>query len=431
MPTKIIYTDTVGTGIQVTLLATEDLYVKRGVLVGSTENEAVALTTDDHEVHIDGEVYGDYMGILNNDSLSRGNIIVVGASGVVDAGFHSGIYLSGGEHSITNFGEIRGSSGITMYTTSTDGGMSTIVNHGTIYGDHTGIGRQNSDVREGLKVVNYGTIEGGTFSYNYSAGQSKETIINKGLMVGDVMLGDLGDKYDGREGRVDGIVDGGSGNDGLYGGVADDTLLGGDNNDALYGGAGADSLDGGSGTDRTSYATAKSGVTASLAKPTLNTGDASGDKYSSIENLVGSRFADKLYGNSGANEISGGEGDDLIDGSTGSDTFIGGEGKDLFRFSTTPNASTNLDTIDDFVVADDTIQLDQDVFAALALGTLASGAFSANSSGVAQDSSDRIIYEFDTGKVFYDTDGTGSAAAKQFALLDIGLALTAKDFVIV
>ena len=431
MPTKIIYQDRVGTGIQETLLAEEDVYVAGGVTVGSTENEAIAGTADDHEYTIDGYVFGDYMGILNNNDLSRNNHVVVGETGTVSASFHSGVYLSGGEHTVANYGEIRGSTGITMYTTSTDGGQSSIVNHGLIHGDHTGIGRQNSDVRETLVVTNYGTIYGGSESYSYSAGDSIERIINKGLMIGDVWLGDNDDTYDGRLGTLDGIVMAGTGNDRAYGGAQDDQLFGQDGNDTLMGGAGADELNGGSGSDRASYASATKGLIVSLANPTINTGDAFGDVFVSIEYLSGSNYNDSVFGNSSKNALNGGAGDDIIKGYGGNDSLTGYSGADIFIFNSALSASTNVDTITDFAVADDTIQIDNAFFTGLPTGVLAASAFRANSTGLAGDASDRVIFEFDTGRLFFDADGNGAGARVQFATVAVGLGLTAADFVVI
>lgn len=48
-----------------------------------------------------------------------------------------------------------------------------------------------------------------------------------------------------------------------------------------------------------------------------------------IENLVGSSYADKLYGNELDNNISGGSGNDTIEGRMGNDTLAGGAGNDI------------------------------------------------------------------------------------------------------
>ncbi|MFP5077281.1 calcium-binding protein [Rhizobium sp. YIM 134829] len=117
----------------------------------------------------------------------------------------------------------------------------------------------------------------------------------------------------------------------LLGRAGNDTLKGNAGNDMLAGGIGADKLMGGAGSDTALYSFATAGVTANLAKATLNTGEAKGDTFSSIENLTGSKFADKLYGNSGDNVLTGGAGDDLLDAGAGNDLLIGGAGADAFR----------------------------------------------------------------------------------------------------
>jgi serralysin len=42
-----------------------------------------------------------------------------------------------------------------------------------------------------------------------------------------------------------------------------------------------------------------------------------------------------------------------------------------------------------------------------------------------------VIYETDTGKLFYDADGKGGAAKVHFATLNAGLNLTSADFFVV
>lgn len=61
----------------------------------------------------------------------------------------------------------------------------------------------------------------------------------------------------------------------------------------------------------------------------------------------------------------------------------------------------------------------------LATGTLAADAFRVGTT--AADASDRIIYNGDTGTLFFDQDGSG-AAKVQFATLDSGLAMSNQDF---
>jgi len=225
------------------------------------------------------------------------------------------------------------------------------------------------------------------------------------------------------------ILTGNTGANVISGGAGNDTLDSGTGNDTLVGGAGADKLYGGSGTDTASYADAAAGVTANLGKASVNTGDAKGDVYSSVEYLIGSNYADILTGNDANNRVSGGSGNDRLNGGLGIDTLIGGAGADIFVFDT-KLGKANIDTIDDFVAKDDTIWLDDDIFTKIGkVGDLVSSAFYAGTK--AQDAADRIIYDKATGKLFYDYDGTGKGAAVQFALLDKGLTLTAADFDII
>jgi Ca2+-binding RTX toxin-like protein len=103
-------------------------------------------------------------------------------------------------------------------------------------------------------------------------------------------------------------------------------------NNVLYAGAGNNVLDGGSGIDTVSYAyglAGTSGVTVSLAVGTAQaTGGSGSDTLTSIENLIGSAYADRLTGNTGANSLGGGAGNDTLDGGAGSDTLAGGDGSD-------------------------------------------------------------------------------------------------------
>ena len=138
--------------------------------------------------------------------------------------------------------------------------------------------------------------------------------------------------------------------------------------------------------------------------------------------LTGNAIAQTIFGNAGSN---------ILDGKGGSDALTGGSGKDFFVFSTALGAG-NVDTIADFSVPDDTVRLENAIFTALtSTGTLAASAFRTNTTGLAGDSSDRIIYETDTGKLYYDANGNASGGGVHFATLTVGLGLTSADFVVV
>ncbi len=146
-------------------------------------------------------------------------------------------------------------------------------------------------------------------------------------------------------------------------------------------------------------------------------------------NGTGNSLSNTILGNSGINTLSGGGGDDKLYGGLGKDSLIGGSGTDIFVFDT-KLGTANIDKISDFSVKDDTIFLDGDIFTkAGKVGDLLSSAFYIGTK--AHDSSDRVIYDSKSGKLWYDADGTGSTKAVQFALLDTGLKMTASDFDII
>jgi Ca2+-binding RTX toxin-like protein len=136
-------------------------------------------------------------------------------------------------------------------------------------------------------------------------------------------------------------------------------------------------------------------------------------------------------GNELANIITGSAFGNFINGKGGNDTLTGGLGVDRFVFDTALNAASNVDRITDFSVKDDTIQLDDAIFATLgAPGTLAASLFRNTASGPV-DADDRIVYDAATGALSYDADASGASAAILFATLSAGLALTNRDFVII
>jgi hypothetical protein len=139
--------------------------------------------------------------------------------------------------------------------------------------------------------------------------------------------------------------------------------------------------------------------------------------------LKGLRGNDKLFGSGKSDNLYGGFGNDTLSGEVGADKFV---------FDTKPNAKSNKDAIKDFRVVDDTIWLDNAAFTKVGKnGALKSSAFFVNKTGVAHDASDRVIYDKDSGVLYYDADGTGGAAGVAFATISKNLALTYNDFLVV
>ena len=145
--------------------------------------------------------------------------------------------------------------------------------------------------------------------------------------------------------------------------------------------------------------------------------------------LTGAAGDDTISGGNGNDKLFGMAGEDFLSGDLGKDVLTGGEGQDIFIFSK-KLGKQNIDTITDFSVVDDTIQLSKSIFKAIGKkGVLAKDAFIVGTA--AKDAEDRIVYNSKTGKLFYDADGNGDQAAVQFATLAKGLKIANLDFFIV
>ena len=209
-----------------------------------------------------------------------------------------------------------------------------------------------------------------------------------------------------------------AGNDSLNGGGGNDTLNGGAGNDALAGGAGSDTLQGGHGDD--AYVVENAGdivmellnegkdtvstqltytLSTNVENLTLTGGAAVNGTGNALANtFTGNTAANQLNGLAGNDALMGGAGNDSLDGGTGTDLLTGGAGNDVFKFAT----AGGIDSITDFSVVNDTIQLENAVFTAL-----------------------------NTGALLYDANGNGAGAAVQIAALSAGLGLTNADFVMI
>ncbi len=171
------------------------------------------------------------------------------------------------------------------------------------------------------------------------------------------------------------VLNGGAGNDIIRGGGGADTLIGGRGNDFLNGNTGKDTVDyskdaASGGTSGVIVNLLGNGSQGGLLADTAKDGFGNIDIVKNIPNVVGTGFADKIFGGNHANTLSGGAGDDLlaggagndnIYGGTGADDLFGGSGADVFQFKTLTDSKVAVggrDTIFDFSrVAGDKIDL--------------------------------------------------------------------------
>jgi Ca2+-binding RTX toxin-like protein len=134
------------------------------------------------------------------------------------------------------------------------------------------------------------------------------------------------------------VIQGDAGNDVIRGGDGADTLRGGSGDDQIFGEAGDDLIevssentqltagddliDGGAGVDTVSLVAlgGPNGLTFSLTTAHQSPALGVGVTLRSIENLIGTEFADTLTGDASDNVISGYRGNDVIDGGDGVDT---------------------------------------------------------------------------------------------------------------
>ena len=334
-----------------------------GVAFDSGDNNSIInnglVTFGDYGLYFEGgtgnviENHGTILAVKSTSVLPV-NAIFLGLSGsatFVNTGLVSGTVLQGlvqnyGANSTTfNSGQLIAINGDAFR--STNGGIDTFTNTGSIRGD----------VRLGAGADTFTNL-GGTLDGTVFGGDGDDTFIVDDALISlveatdegtdlvisstDHTLGDnfenltlagpdnidgigngkdntiIGNASDNRLRGKDGVdhISGKDGDDRLFGGKGDDTLSGGDGDDFLSGGRGNDTLNGGGDADR----------------------------------LRGGRHDDTLKG---------GEGNDVLIGGLGTDVLTGGNGKDDFVFNRKGDSlrGNPSDTITDFAIGEDRIDL--------------------------------------------------------------------------
>lgn len=170
----------------------------------------------------------------------------------------------------------------------------------------------------GFAIVDYGTFSNSELVGDFPTSPPPDDTIY-GTAAGETLTGTFEND----------VIFGYGGNDNLWGFQGMDRLYGGRGNDKLAGHSGADKLYGGRGVDIADYIIAGKNLVVDLASPGRNTGHARGDKYWSIEGVLGSNYADRLFGNGENNKIMGWKGSDRISGRKGNDELEGMNGRDF------------------------------------------------------------------------------------------------------
>lgn len=224
---------------------------------------------------------------------------------------------------IDNSGTIDG----TADGISIEGSGGTIINRkgGEISGGQAGIRLDTDETR----VVNHGKIVDGQATSSLIDGNGTLTLINRGIIEGQVQMGGGDDVFDTRGGTFHYVVSGGLGDD-LYKTSSSDLRI------AEFSNGGRDEV-----MSKASFELRWNIEDLTL----LGKRDIDGE---------GNELANTLVGNKGDNHLSGGDGDfDTLSGGAGRDILIGGAGADFFFF----RRNSDIEIVRDFSDGDQ-IELD-------------------------------------------------------------------------
>ena len=327
------------------------------------------------------------------------------------------------------------------------------------YGDAKEVSA-DADVIAGNDIINaslagIGVTIFGDYGTDYRVAPASASYGNDKIIGGngnDILYGDLlSDRYGGND-----ILRGGGGSDKLYGGGGDDLFFGGEGFNKYYGGRGSDTV---------SLREFSAGGTS--GQPIVQTVvDMRSKIFSSIENIVGHKFNsfgyDVIYGTNGDNimrsggaisvfhgrggddTLRGGAYFDRLSGGAGNDILVGNRNNDFFIFDSKLDPTTNVDRIKDFNHMQDSIWLDDRIMPGLsktkvhvevdAFGSpdeMKASYFYASFDGKAHDANDRILYDKDSGRLYFNPDGTGNEHRVLFAILKAHPVLDANDFYII
>ncbi|EEX14650.1 peptidase domain protein [Citreicella sp. SE45] len=208
------------------------------------------------------------------------------------------------------------------------------------------VGSDFNDVMRAMDLAGT-TLEGGDGNDRLYGGMNAQVL--RGEAGNDTITGYGGPNIN--QSGIGDVIDGGFGNDILAGSAGADTIIGGFGNDIIAGNANDDSLVGNNGKDTVTYANSDAGVNVLLNSASNSGGHAAGDILEGFERVVGSDFDDTIAANNvNAATIEGGAGNDRIIGGGNFQSLRGGGGNDTITGYSGADPSSS--SVRDIIVGD-------------------------------------------------------------------------------
>ncbi|MCB1445230.1 MAG: hypothetical protein KDJ87_05345 [Rhizobiaceae bacterium] len=309
-----------------------------GITIDTADDYGVIDVTGNNRIRIFGNVLGN-AGTHGVDYLA-GSSVLIGKAGWI-SGFATGVQTGNDGGRVVNHGRIEAHIGIFGRSGTVENhgeiiadgqilgsgiyytGQLELRNEGTISGDYAVLAKgcmlrndRNGDITANTVAISIGESAQESAIENFGIIRAKFEaivadgqidIVNRGTIVGDIVLGDHDDRIDTRGGVVKGVIRGGEGDDVYL--VSSDTIKIEDSGASFF----------------------------DVVKSTVSFGLSGGlDELVLLgrKNIDGSGniHDDILRGNSGNNKLYGGDGSDVLEGGRGSDYLSGGRGADEFRF---------------------------------------------------------------------------------------------------